>query len=55
MLVLTDIDVLVDHFTNTSVYALVIADIIDRTDGMLQWNQHVILYLNKMNKSAQDL
>ena len=42
-----EIDIMIDHFTNTAVYAGVIEDIIDRTVDKFQWNQNVILFLNR--------
>jgi len=42
-----EIDIMIDHFTNTAVYAVVIEDIIDRTVDKFHWNQNVILFLNR--------
>ena len=41
------IDILIEHFTNTAVYAFIIEDIIAMTVSKLHWNQHVILFLNR--------
>ena len=41
------IDVLIEHFTNTAVYGFIIEDILVTTVSKLQWNQNVILFLNR--------
>ena len=41
-----EIDIMIEHFTNTAVYAVVIEDIIETTVGKFQWDQNVILFLN---------
>ena len=44
-----EIDIMIEHFTNTTVYAVVIEDIIDTTVDKIKfhWNQNVILFLNR--------
>ena len=42
-----EIDILIEHFTNTAVYAFIIGDIIDTTVKKFHWNQNVILFLNR--------
>ena len=41
------IDILIEHFTNTAVYGFIIEDILVTTVSKLQWNQNVILFLNR--------
>ena len=41
------IDILIEHFTNTAVYAFIIEDIIVTTVSKLHWNQNLILFLNR--------
>ena len=38
-----EIDIMIEHFTNTAVYAFIIGDIIDTTVKKFHWNQNVIL------------
>ena len=38
---------MIEHFTNTAVYAFIIEDIIVTTVGKLHWNQNVILFLHR--------
>ena len=42
-----EIDVMIEHFTNTAVCAVVIGDIIDSTVDIIHWNQNVILFPNR--------
>ena len=41
------IDILIEHFTNTAVYAFIIEDIIVTTVNKFHRNQNVILFLNR--------
>ena len=38
---------MIEHFTNTAVYAVVIEDIIETTVSKFHWDQNVILFLNR--------
>ena len=38
---------MIEHFTNTAVYAFVIGDIIEMAVKTFHWNQNVILFLNR--------
>ena len=44
-----EIDIMIEHFTNTAVYAVVIEDIIDTTVDKINfhWDQNVILFVNR--------
>ena len=42
-----EIDLMIEHFTNTAIYAVVIEDIIETTVGKFHWDQNVILFLNR--------
>jgi len=42
-----EIDIMIEHFTNTAVYAVVIEDIIETTVSKFHWDQNVILFLNR--------
>ena len=42
-----EIDIMIGHFTNTAVYAFIIEDLIVTTVSKLNWNQNVILFLNR--------
>ena len=42
-----EIDKMIEHFTNTAVYAVVIKDIIDTTVDKFHWDQNIILFLNR--------
>ena len=42
-----EIDIMIEHFTNTAIYAVVIEDIIETTVGKFHWDQNVILFLNR--------
>ena len=42
-----EIDIMIEHFTNTAVYAVIIEDIIETTVGKFHWDQNVILFLNR--------
>ena len=38
---------MIEHFTNTALYAVVIEDIIETTVGEFHWDQNVISFLNR--------
>ena len=42
-----EIDIKLEHFTNTAVYAVVIEGIIETTVGKFHGDQNVILFLNR--------
>ena len=42
-----EVDIMIEHFTNTAVYAFIIEDIIVTTVSKLHWNQNMILFLNR--------
>ena len=42
-----EIDIMSEHFTNTAVYTVVIRDIINSTVTKFNWNQNIILFLNR--------
>ena len=42
-----EIDIMIKHFTNTAVNAVVIGDITNRTVVKFHWNQNVFLFLNQ--------
>ena len=42
-----EIDIMIKHFTNTAIYAVVIEDIIEKTVWKFHWDHNVILFLNR--------
>ena len=42
-----EMNVMIEHFTNTAVCAVVTGDIIDSTVDIIHWNQNVILFPNR--------
>ena len=42
-----EIGIMIEHFTNTAIYAVVIEDIIEATVGKFHWDQNIILFLNR--------
>ena len=41
------LNIMIEHFTNMAVYAVIIEDIIDTTVNKFPWNHNIILLLNK--------
>ena len=42
-----EIGTIIEHFTNTAIYAVIIEDIIETTVGKFHWDQNVILKRNR--------